>query len=393
VRVLLVADLYPPSPGGLERHVARLAAGLRRAGHAVEVVTAGTSTGTTQVEGTTVHTARVALRRVPGVQRGAGRPLPPPWADRGLRRAVAAATSGFGPDVVHAHGWSEFAAVRSSAGRVPVVVTLHDYGLLCPMKSLLRAGRSCDRTAGPGCLRCPGSDQSAAKRVALAVAIAAQTRAGTGADRYLAVSSAVLARHAGTIPMARADVVPNFIDDWIGPPPTPPTPGRLLYVGQDGPHKGFAHALAVTRALRADGRDVTLDAVGVTGAGPGEAGVRYWGRLEGDDLRRRFHAASVTLVPGLWEDPCPTVAIESISAGVPVVGYAHGGLTDIVESGRSGVLVAPGSEAALLGAAAALLADPARLAAFRTGARRRAGRFLTATVLPQIVERYRQVGA
>jgi glycosyltransferase involved in cell wall biosynthesis len=41
MKVLLVADFYPPSPGGLEAHVRRLARALVASGHDVTVLAGG----------------------------------------------------------------------------------------------------------------------------------------------------------------------------------------------------------------------------------------------------------------------------------------------------------------------------------------------------------------
>jgi len=45
------------------------------------------------------------------------------------------------------------------------------------------------------------------------------------------------------------------------------------------------------------------------------------------------------LMPVNWKDPCPLVALEAQSMGVPVLGYARGGLVDQVEEGLAGHLV------------------------------------------------------
>jgi glycosyltransferase involved in cell wall biosynthesis len=63
------------------------------------------------------------------------------------------------------------------------------------------------------------------------------------------------------------------------------------------------------------------------------------------------------------------VLLEAMSYGKPVVASAAGGIVDIVRDGRNGYLVPPGDAAALAGAVARLMRDPA--AAAEMGARGR----------------------
>lgn len=50
----------------------------------------------------------------------------------------------------------------------------------------------------------------------------------------------------------------------------------------------------------------------------------------------------VFVIPSIRPDPLPTVVLEAMAAGKPVVGYCHGGVTEMVESGENGYLVSPG---------------------------------------------------
>ena len=78
MRVLQVADFYPPAPGGLEAHVRRLAHALTARGHAVEVVAGAHAPHAPPVrhendDGVPVHRVAGSLGRLPGVHRSAGR--------------------------------------------------------------------------------------------------------------------------------------------------------------------------------------------------------------------------------------------------------------------------------------------------------------------------------
>lgn len=76
------------------------------------------------------------------------------------------------------------------------------------------------------------------------------------------------------------------------------------------------------------------------------------------DIRPVWQAAAIAVVPSTEPEPFGMVAIEAMAAGVPVVAAGHGGLLDIVEHERSGLLVTPRDSAALADALLRLAADP-----------------------------------
>jgi glycosyltransferase involved in cell wall biosynthesis len=389
VRVLLTSDFYPPAPGGLEAHVRRLAHGLIRAGDEVMVVTGGTSPPGDD-GGVVVHHAATRLARLPGAYQQHGRAFHPPWPDRAFAGALADVLGRFRPDVVHAHGWCAFSAAAACAGRCPLVVTLHDYGLRCPKKNLLRGGAECADGRGLRCARCPGSEQGTAKRSALAAALAATAggqRAGTAC--YIAVSHHVAERHleAWRTP-AQVDVIPNFLDV---PPAAPPEPGEsgVLYVGPADRHKGLHVLLDARRRLPA--RLARLVVVGACVATDAADGVSCPGRLTGNALWQRYREAALVVVPSIWPEPCPTVALEALAYGRPVVASRVGGLPDLVDDGRTGVLVPPGDSRALSSAISALLTDRAALCAMGHAARLSAAAFDTVAVVRRIQTVYEKV--
>jgi glycosyltransferase involved in cell wall biosynthesis len=68
--------------------------------------------------------------------------------------------------------------------------------------------------------------------------------------------------------------------------------------------------------------------------------------------------------------------MEAFARGRGVVGARAGGIPDIVEDGRTGLLVPPGDPAALAGALVRALSDPQLARSFAEGARASAPRWL-----------------
>jgi UDP-glucose:tetrahydrobiopterin glucosyltransferase len=69
------------------------------------------------------------------------------------------------------------------------------------------------------------------------------------------------------------------------------------------------------------------------------AQVVYHGFLGPVELQRRYAGARATLVTPRWIEAFGNTVIESLACGTPVVAYDRGGPAEIVEHGRSGILV------------------------------------------------------
>ena len=121
------------------------------------------------------------------------------------------------------------------------------------------------------------------------------------------------------------------------------TPARLVIVG-DGPERSPLEALA---------RDT----------GVGEH-VEFRGRVSDEELRRAYAAASAFVLPSVLDARQDTeglgvVLLEAMNYSVPVIASDIGGITDIVQHDRTGLLVPPGDEPALAHALSRVLTDPA----------------------------------
>ena len=119
----------------------------------------------------------------------------------------------------------------------------------------------------------------------------------------------------------------------------------IFYAGGANSLKGPHILLRAFKLLREWGVDVELVMTGTAGTwvealarryGVGQ-GVRFLEKLPEVEYFRLMAGASATVLPSVWPEPLPTVAIESISLGVPVVGSRLGGIPEIVN--RYGAVV------------------------------------------------------
>ncbi|MFC4611009.1 glycosyltransferase family 4 protein [Streptomyces maoxianensis] len=140
--------------------------------------------------------------------------------------------------------------------------------------------------------------------------------------------------------------------------------GELIvgYVGRLAPEK---HVELLAGACGMPGVRVV-----VVGDGPSEPSLRtalpgavFLGRRTGDDLARIFASLDVFAHTGPYETFCQTVQ-EAMASGVPVIAPAAGGPLDLVDHGRTGLLVEPRDVGAVQGAVATLAGSPELRAAY-----------------------------
>jgi glycosyltransferase involved in cell wall biosynthesis len=192
------------------------------------------------------------------------------------------------------------------------------------------------------------------------------------ADRVFAISNFVAQQVRAAIPRAEVDVLGGAVDTAVFyPAEGDETTDRIVFVGRLVSEKGVWTLLEAVGRL--DG--VTLEIVGegplmgplreAGGRAPLEGQVCLRGYLPPAELREVLVRAAVLVVPSLWEEPLGLVVIEAMACGVPVVATAVGGIAEMVQHGRNGLLVEPDDPDALATAIRRLLDDPALRRRFR----------------------------
>ena len=131
---------------------------------------------------------------------------------------------------------------------------------------------------------------------------------------------------------------------------------RVGYVGRLAAEKGVQR---LEHALRVPGIEVV-----VVGAGPKRRalerslpGAHFTGHLQGPALSRAFADLDVFVHTGTHETFCQA-AQEALASGVPVVAPAAGGLLDLVEHERNGLLWRPDMPCAIAPALERLVRRP-----------------------------------
>jgi glycosyltransferase involved in cell wall biosynthesis len=395
MRVLMLTQSYPPIVGGEERAVEDLSLELAARGHDVAVATLRQPGAEPRAgAGVRVHAMRSAvyrLRRFYGdPERRQAPPAPDPETVRELRRVLAEER----PEIVHAHNWlvHSYLPLDRAAGPA-LALTLHDYGLLCATRRLMRRGSRC---GGPGllkCARCAGAHYGAAKGVATAAATrVGRRRLGRHVDLFLPVSRAV-----GELSGLRGEgctVVPNLFRPASLAAPSAdvrleqlPREPFLLFFGDAGDDKGAGLLASAYAELEGPPPLVFLGRPLLEGLA-GRPGVTVLGPWPHELVMEALRRCLFAVVPSIWPEPFGLVALEAGAAGKAVVAADAGGLRDIVVDGRTGLLVPPGDRGALAVALSRLITDPELRRRLGAEARGQAATFAPGVVLPRVEAAY-----
>jgi glycosyltransferase involved in cell wall biosynthesis len=287
------------------------------------------------------------------------------------------------PDLVHLHNPSRqlspsvvWAARRE---RIPVVMTLHDFALICPQGQMLKGDREACRP--PNCVRgnvlhaitntCVKQSYVVSGLAAAEHLVHRSTRGYTrGVTRLIAPSRfmASTVRSAG-IGASAMRVVPNGIPD-IRSMPRPGAGRYLLYQGRLSREKGLDVLSAAARlapdvpiALAGDGpMRADLEASSVPS-------LRMLGLRTPDQLIEDVDQAVAIISPSTGLENAPLAVIEGLRAGRPVIASDIGGQPELIDAG-SGVLVPAGDPGALADAMRRLWQDRDQADALGAAARR-----------------------
>jgi glycosyltransferase involved in cell wall biosynthesis len=166
-------------------------------------------------------------------------------------------------------------------------------------------------------------------------------------------NSRFVAQRIRTYYRREAEVVHPPVDvDFFTPGPSAEeasTNGYCLMVSALAPYKRVEQALAACEKLGLELR--------VVGEGPERrrlaamagTAARFLGKVDAARLRDLFRGARLFLQPGV--EDFGIASVEALACGVPVVAVARGGILDVVEDGRHGVLYADWEGPAALSAA------------------------------------------
>ncbi len=350
MKVLFLTHSFPRREGDAAgSFVLRLAVALRAEDVHVHVVAPAAPgiPASEEIEGIRVDRFRYAPRRFEQLAYtgNMARDVASSWSARlalvgflgsDFVHAVRARRS-FEPDVIHAHWWFPNGVVATwlgSLAHVPVVTTLH------------------------------GTDVRLARTVGVAKPlfnhVLKHSAAVTAVSRWLREEAEALA------PECQPIVAPMPVATELFAPGGARDEKRILFVGRLTGQKGIEHLLQAVAAMK------TRTELDVVGDGPnrealerlaGELAiadrVRWHGHLSQPELPTMYRRAAAVVVPSV-DEGLGLVAVEALLCEAPVVAFDSGGLRDVIQHEKTGLLVAPGDRAALANTLDDLLARVGR---------------------------------
>jgi len=161
---------------------------------------------------------------------------------------------------------------------------------------------------------------------------------------------------------------------------------RLLFVSTDFYRKGGDIVFEAFRILRRIIPGVELVIVGGPSPVPLPRGARHLGVLSHCRLRAEYLSSSLLLHPARY-DAFPNVLKEAMACGLPAVTSSCAGIPEIIEDGRTGIVLGEVTADSVADAVAGLLSDSDRLRAMRDACLRRREDFRPETCAARIADR------
>ena len=400
MRILMLAQFYPPTIGGEERHVRNLSMALSRRGHDVTVATLQQiGLPKFEIDGDVrIRRLQGSVQRLTSVFAEPERTFATPFPDPELVYGLSNAISEERPHVVHAHNWllHSFLPLKRRSGP-RFVVTLHDFSLVCARKISMYQGELC---SGPGpkkCLSCATAHYGRIKgSVTAASNWASSTVERRLVDKFLAVSSAVAAGNG----LARAnvpyEVIPNFVPDDVAQLSAEvpsnldllPEPGYLLYVGDLTALKGVKTLIDSYALLESSPPLVLIGRRGPDTPTELPPNVHIFNNWPHAAVMHAWNRSLFGLAPSILPEACATVVMEGMSLGKPMIATRVGGMVDLVDDEKTGLLVPPNDAKELAAAMRRLLQDADLRARMSSQALIKVEQFRARSVVPRIEDVY-----
>ncbi len=255
-------------------------------------------------------------------------------------------------DIVHVHNFFPLvpvSALRVVSRHVPVVMTLHNYRLICPQVNMFRAGKPCMECLGRA-LKYPAIKHACYRNSLLAtighmLSLRGHAFLGTWSERitiFIALSEFQKSIYiAEGFDEERIVIKSNFVA---------PDPGcsfekgnYACFVGRLSPEKGIDLLMTAGKYcdtipiyITGSEEEIILSLGGIPRK------FNFIGRLVRSEVHSTLRRSRFLIYPSLAVESFGSSIIESFACGTPVIVPGHGSPTELVDNGRTGLHFRPG---------------------------------------------------
>ncbi|MCD4670148.1 MAG: glycosyltransferase [Actinomycetia bacterium] len=272
------------------------------------------------------------------------------------------------PDIIHMHGLSKALSwapiLAAGSFKIPVIYTIHDYGLLCPNLGIynFKTQKICDYYK-KGCLiKCMATDCDKRSygqklwRWSRYIITAKLFKFDKRVSAFIAVGSFIksfFSENLRTKKQIRLIYNPVDIKKIINLPDETVKrngPVKFLFAGRLSSEKGIELLLGAIKEVRAeliiigDGELMPLckEVSRETGGR-----VKVLGYQDRQSVFYNMRSCDCLVLPSKWLDPAPLILAEAGYNGLPCIVADHGGLSEFIKPGINGIYFEPGNMSSL----------------------------------------------
>ena len=399
MKILMVNKfLYPR--GGCETHMLKLSEELKSKGHEIEFF------GMYDEKNTVGNRENLYTTNMDFHSTGIARffyPFKIIYSFEASKK-IGKVLDSFKPDIVHMNNInfqltpSIIYAIKKR--NIPLVQTVHDYQMICPNHLLysLEEAKPCERCINGSkfnCFKYSCIHGSCVKSLigAIEAKLYSLLKTYRKVDLFVCPSKFLAEKllSADSFYAGKTFTIHNFIEKK-------PIPEKA---DTKAPYVAFASRLSVEKGV-----DILSKAAKllpdipfiVAGNGPDDeclkniSNVTMKGFLTGDELTSLIANAKVMILPSVWYENCPLNILETHSFGVPVITMNSGGMAELVEDGKTGLLINEPTPEATAGAINKCFEDEEFYSSLKQNCERRKDEIIEVGDYADIlIEKYQQI--
>lgn len=261
------------------------------------------------------------------------------------------------PDIVHLHNFAHHISPSIldifKRHEIPVVMTVHDYKLVCPAYTMSLKGKPCEKCMNGEYYHCI-SNRCVKGSYAKSMLSAAEMHLHHRIlhiydiiDRYIAPSQFIKDKIMAMGFKGDITYLPNFININDFSPSYAWEGNSIVYFGRLSPEKGL---ITLIEAMS----DVENISLNIIGDGPikdklemqtgtkSNKNIRFLGYRAGQELKEEIKRSMFVILPSACYENCPRSILEAFAMGKPVIGADIGGIPELIKDGQNGYLFKSG---------------------------------------------------